>query len=69
MSERFTGTIKSFDTDKGTGFIERQGKDVFFRGSAFRSAVPRPLRLGQTVEFNIDQGPRGPQAVDIIIVK
>jgi len=70
MSERVSGIVKSFNAGKGYGFIERQGgKDVFFHISAIQSDDPRTLRAGQTVEFNIEQGPKGLQAVNIVITK
>jgi CspA family cold shock protein len=70
MSERVTGTIKSFNPNKGYGFIERQGgKDVFFHISAFQSDSSRTPREGQAVEFNIEERPKGLQAVNIVIIK
>jgi len=67
MNERFSGRIKSFDASKGYGFIERQGgKDVFFYISAIQTFAPRTLHAGQPVEFDIQQSPKGLQAVKIV---
>lgn len=69
MSERQTGTVKWFDSEKGYGFIEREnGKDLFVH---FRSIVGeghRSLSDGQKVEFTEAQGPKGPQANDVVAV-
>ena len=69
MSERITGTVKWFNSDKGFGFIERQGgPDIFVHFSAIQSAGFRTLKEGQKVEFNVEQGPKGPQAANIKII-
>jgi cold shock protein len=66
MSERITGTVKWFNGDKGFGFIEREGgKDVFVHFSAIQGAGFRNLQEGQKVEFNVEQGPKGPQATNV----
>jgi CspA family cold shock protein len=68
MSERITGTVKWFNGDKGFGFIEREGgKDVFVHFSAIQSAGFRNLQEGQKVEFNVEQGPKGPQASNVTL--
>jgi CspA family cold shock protein len=68
MSERITGTVKWFNGDKGFGFIEREGgKDVFVHYSAIQSAGFRNLQEGQKVEFNVEQGPKGPQASNVTL--
>ncbi|RPI94490.1 MAG: cold-shock protein [Chloroflexi bacterium] len=68
MSERIIGTVKWFNGDKGFGFIEREGgKDVFVHFSAIQSAGFRNLQEGQKVEFNVEQGPKGPQASNVTI--
>jgi cold shock protein len=69
MSERITGTVKWFNGDKGFGFIERQGgPDVFVHFSAIQSAGFRNLKEGQKVEFNVEQGPKGPQATNVTVI-
>jgi cold shock protein len=58
------GTVKWFDDAKGFGFItvDGGGKDVFVHFSAIQSAGFRSLAEDQRVEFEIVQGPKGPQA-------
>jgi cold shock protein len=58
------GTVKWFNDDKGFGFImvDGGGKDVFVHFSAIQSAGFRSLTEDQRVEFEITQGPKGPQA-------
>jgi cold shock protein len=68
MSERTTGTVKWFNGDKGYGFIAREtGPDVFVHHSAIRGEGFKNLEEGQTVEFNIEQGPKGLQASDVAV--
>jgi CspA family cold shock protein len=65
--ERVTGTVKWFNAQKGFGFIERQGgPDVFVHHSAIQSEGYRELAEGERVEFEIVQGPKGPQASNVI---
>jgi CspA family cold shock protein len=68
MSERTTGTVKWFNGAKGYGFIEREaGPDVFVHHSAIRGQGFRNLEEGQSVEFNVEQGPKGLQATDVAV--
>ena len=68
MSERIIGTVKWFNGSKGYGFIERQdGEDVFVHYSAIQGDGYRNLEEGQRVEFDVEQGPKGPQAVNVTI--
>jgi len=70
MNERITGTVKWFNASKGYGFIEHQGgPDVFVHFSAIQSNGFRTLQEGQHVEFTIEQGPKGPQAANVIVVE
>ena len=59
-----TGTVKWFNSEKGFGFIEQDGggADVFVHYSAIESGGYRELQEGQKVEFDVTQGPKGPQA-------
>ena len=66
MSERFEGTVKWFDRSKGFGFISREGgTDVFVHYSSIQSDGFRNLDEGQRVEFSVEQGDKGPKAVNV----
>lgn len=62
-----TGTVKWFNAEKGWGFIapDGGGPDVFAHYSAITSSGFRTLEEDQKVEFEIVQGPKGPQASNI----
>jgi len=67
MSERITGTVKWFDAGKGYGFVARDGgTDVFVHQSAIQSEGYRTLAEGQRVEFEVEQGPKGAKASNVI---
>lgn len=69
MSERIIGVVKWFNSQKGFGFIERQGgPDVFVHYSAIASEGFRDLKEGDRVEFSITEGPKGPQASEVVKV-
>jgi len=59
-----TGTVKWFNSEKGFGFVEQDGggADVFVHYSAIESSGYKELQEGQKVEFDVTQGPKGPQA-------
>jgi CspA family cold shock protein len=63
-----TGTVKWFNAEKGFGFIEQDGggPDVFAHYSAIATQGYRELREGQAVSFEVNQGPKGPQAANIM---
>lgn len=64
--ERISGKVKWFNNAKGYGFIERgSGADVFVHFSAIQGAGFRTLDEGQPVEFEIVDGPKGPQAGNV----
>ncbi|MBP1701731.1 MAG: cold shock protein [Chloroflexi bacterium] len=68
MSERIIGTVKWFNGSKGYGFIAREGgEDVFVHFSAIQSDGYRNLEEGQRVEFNVEQGSKGPQATNVTV--
>jgi len=61
------GKVKWFNAEKGFGFIEREGgSDVFVHFSAIQSEGFKSLEEGQSVEFEIVEGPRGPQAANVV---
>jgi CspA family cold shock protein len=63
---RITGKVKWFNNAKGYGFIEREGgSDVFVHYSAIQGNGFRALEEGQAVEFEIVDGPKGPQAGNV----
>jgi CspA family cold shock protein len=69
MSERVTGTVKWFNASKGYGFITQEnGEDIFVHFTAIQSEGFRTLEEGQKVEFNVEDGPKGPQAVEVVLV-
>ena len=62
-----TGTVKWFNAEKGFGFIapDDGGADVFAHYSAIATSGYRTLEENQKVQFDITQGPKGPQAENI----
>jgi CspA family cold shock protein len=61
-----TGRVKWFDEKKGFGFIEREGdSDVFVHFRAINSEGYKTLAEGQAVEFEVEQGDKGPQALNV----
>lgn len=65
---RVTGRVKWFNNDKGYGFIEpaEGGSDIFVHYSAIQGDGFKALDEGQEVEFEVTQGPKGPQAEKVI---
>ena len=63
-----TGTVKWFNNSKGFGFIAPQdgGDDVFVHFSAIKSDGYRTLNEGQSVSYEVEQGPKGLQATDVV---
>jgi len=69
MSERIQGTVKWFNSTKGFGFISRNGApDVFVHYSAIQGTGYRALEEGQQVEFTLEQGPKGLQASNVVVI-
>ena len=61
------GTVKWFNGKKGFGFIEREDKekDAFVHASAVKAAGMRYLNEGDKLEFTLEDGPKGPAAVNL----
>ena len=65
-----SGTVKWFNAEKGYGFISPvSGEDVFVHFSAIQSTGYRSLDEGQRVEFDVTQGPKGPQAANVRLLE
>jgi len=62
-----TGTVKWFNADKGFGFIQPDGggPDVFVHFSAIETTGFKELQEGDKVEYQVTQGPKGPQAEQV----
>ena len=64
-----TGRVKWFDEKKGFGFIEREdGNDVFVHFKAINGSGYKTLTEGQEVQFEVEQGQKGPQASNVVPV-
>lgn len=62
------GTVKWFDNSKGYGFVSREngGKDVFVHHTSIQGTGYKSLEEGQKVEFEVTQGQKGDQAVNVV---
>ena len=61
-----TGTVKWFNEKKGFGFLAREnGDDVFVHHTSIQGEGFKTLSEGQQVEFEVQDGPKGPQAVNV----
>ncbi len=64
------GTVKWFDSKKGYGFIsDEEGKDVFVHFSGLVMEGYKTLDEGAAVEFEVTDGAKGPQAVNVTVVR
>ena len=70
VSNKLIGLVKWFNAEKGFGFISPQdgSKDVFVHFSAIQSNDFKTLNENQEVEFSVEQGPKGPTAVNVVAV-
>ena len=66
-----TGKVKWFNESKGFGFItpDDNSKDVFVHFSAIQADGFRTLSEGQSVSYEVEQGPKGPQATQVVADK
>ncbi|MBF0710782.1 MULTISPECIES: cold-shock protein [unclassified Gemella] len=63
------GTVKWFNEEKGFGFIEVEGeKDVFVHFSSIKKEGFKTLKEGDKVEFSVEEGNRGPQAAEVVVL-
>ncbi len=71
MAERYIGTVKWFSAPKGYGFIGREDgeEDVFVHFSSIQMEGYKRLKEGQTVEFTIEEGPKGLQAANVVLAE
>ena len=61
-----TGTVKWFNSSKGYGFISREeGKDVFVHHNSIVGEGYKSLNEGDAVQFEVEQGAKGPQATNV----
>lgn len=67
MADRETGTVKWFNDQKGFGFIARSNgeKDVFVHHSAIMGQGYKTLKEGEHVEFEVEEGAKGPAAANV----
>lgn len=70
MSNKINGVVKWFNPEKGFGFITPKdgSKDVFVHFSAIQNDEFRTLCESQEVEFSVENGPKGPSAVNVVVV-
>lgn len=64
-----SGTVKWFDDDKGYGFIEQEdGEDAFVHYSEIAGEGYKSLKEGQEVEFDVEEGDKGPKAINVEVL-
>ena len=62
------GTVKWFNAEKGFGFItSEEGKDIFVHFSAIQADGYKSLEEGQTVDYDVTETDRGPQAQNVVV--
>lgn len=70
MAGRIRGVVKWFNDKKGFGFAEVEGekRDIFIHYSKINMGGHKTLKDGQTIEFEVEESPKGPQALNISVV-
>lgn len=69
MSQQQHGTVKWFNDNKGFGFIQREsGSDLFVHFRSITGQGYKSLQEGQRVSFNEVEGPKGPQAENVVVL-
>jgi len=63
------GIVKWFNTNKGYGFINRNGKNIFVHKNTIKGSGVKTLREGQKVRFEIVSGPKGDQAANVQVIE
>ena len=63
------GTIKKLVSDRGFGFIQGEQGDIFFHHSGLQGTTIEALTIGQSVEYEVGDGPKGPRAENIQVVE
>ena len=67
MEVTMKGTVKWFNNQKGYGFItDEEGKDIFLHYSGLQMEGFKSIEEGAQVEFEVSQGEKGPQAVNVV---
>ncbi len=67
MEVAMKGTVKWFNNQKGYGFItDEEGKDIFLHYSGLQMEGFKSIEEGAQVEFEVSQGEKGPQAVNVV---
>ena len=64
-----SGQVKWFNGQKGFGFIATEDRDVFVHISAVHAAGMDSLQEGDTVSFDMEDGPKGPSAVNLAVTE
>lgn len=61
-----TGVVKWFNAEKGFGFIQTDDQEIFVHFSAIQGEGYKSLDEGQKVQFDIEEGQKGPQAANVV---
>ena len=68
QASRERGVVKFFNDVKGWGFIDSESGEVFVHYSAIKMDGRKTLCQGDTVEFDISNGPKGPAAENVVVI-